>query len=73
MVTCALFWEVQGVEAKVSSITYALYIGDGGLDWVMDIVVLGGHIKGFNDTVGGGVSLTISHLLFADYTLVFVM
>lgn len=37
----------------------------------VDRVVLGGHLKGFSVVVEGVGSLLISHLLFADDTLVF--
>lgn len=34
------------------------------LSRMMDIVVLGGHVKGFNDAVGGGVFLNyFSHFV----------
>lgn len=41
------------------------------LSRMMDIAGTGGFIKGFNAAVGGAGTLSISHLLFADNTLVF--
>ncbi|KAF3618129.1 Ferredoxin-dependent glutamate synthase, chloroplastic [Capsicum annuum] len=43
------------------------------LSRMMDKVVSGGYFKGFNAAVGGEGTISVSHLLFASDTLVFVM
>lgn len=41
------------------------------LSRMMDKIVLAGYIKGFKAVVGGVGTTVVSHLLFADDTLVF--
>lgn len=38
---------------------------------MMDKAFLGGYLKGFNAAIGGIGAVPVSHLLFADDTLVF--
>lgn len=68
-----LFGQFKGLRQRNALLPMPFILVMEALSWMMDIVVLGGHINGFNAAVGVGVSLTISHLLFADDTLVFVM